>query len=325
MTKLYEPWTPDIIVYHSPCDDGFGAALAAFQQFGLSPEYFEGSYGGPLPDVAGKNVLVVDFSFPAAVLRAMAGAAKSIIVLDHHKTAKEALAEFDQMPEGVWIDGEGDDNVMAHLRPGEPLVRFDMNKSGARLAWEFINNFDTVPWLIRFIEDRDLWKFELEGTKAVSMYLRSYPFELVEWQAILEMLEDDTNRAAVIREGQSIQRFFDKKVEEVAEQANVVAIGDSDVPCVNANWAFSSDVCHRLLELYPNAEFAASYFDTKDGKRQFSLRSSDDRADVSAVAKRYGGGGHRNAAGFTLAHGMGPTAVSCAPGSYDDPVRGTHS
>lgn len=46
--------------------------------------------------------------------------------------------------------------------------------------------------------------------------------------------------------------------------------------------------------------FAACYWDTPTG-RVFSLRSTDEGMDVSVIASQYGGGGHRNAAGFRVA------------------------
>ena len=42
----------------------------------------------------------------------------------------------------------------------------------------------------------------------------------------------------------------------------------------------------------------------KDGMRKVSLRASDDRVDVSRIARAQGGGGHRRAAGFTTAMTM---------------------
>jgi nanoRNase/pAp phosphatase (c-di-AMP/oligoRNAs hydrolase) len=50
--------------------------------------------------------------------------------------------------------------------------------------------------------------------------------------------------------------------------------------------------------------FAACYWDTPEG-RVFSLRSIGD-FDVSEIAKQYGGGGHKNASGFRLPHGVEP-------------------
>jgi len=57
-------------------------------------------------------------------------------------------------------------------------------------------------------------------------------------------------------------------------------------------------------EQFPEAPFAGYYFDRKDA-RQFGFRSHNG-FDVSAVCKRYGGGGHAAAAGFTSAIGWLP-------------------
>jgi nanoRNase/pAp phosphatase (c-di-AMP/oligoRNAs hydrolase) len=54
-----------------------------------------------------------------------------------------------------------------------------------------------------------------------------------------------------------------------------------------------------MLALHPEAPFVAAYFENEKGQRVWSLRS---RAgfDCSEVAKRLGGGGHPQAAGFTI-------------------------
>lgn len=54
-----------------------------------------------------------------------------------------------------------------------------------------------------------------------------------------------------------------------------------------------------MCKVFPDAPFSASYCDRGDGKRSYSLRSLGD-FDVSAVARMFGGGGHRNAAGFVV-------------------------
>ena len=83
---------PDICIYHGNCADGFTAAWAVWRMFGDDVEFVPGVYGHEPPDVAGKHVLMVDFSFKRAVLETMATSAKSIVILDHHKTAAEDLA-----------------------------------------------------------------------------------------------------------------------------------------------------------------------------------------------------------------------------------------
>lgn len=73
-------------------------------------------------------------------------------------------------------------------------------------------------------------------------------------------------------------------------------IGGYNVPVSNLPYAMSSDAGHIMGKGEP---FAACYTDTEKG-RVFSLRSSPEGVDVSEIAKQYGGGGHKHAAGFTI-------------------------
>src|SRR5258708_4926651 len=94
MTMRRDEWKPDICIYHGNCDDGFGAAWAIWTRWGNEVAYVPGVYGKPLPDVAGKNVLFVDFSAKRAEIDEMAQVAKSILIIDHHKTAEADLEPF---------------------------------------------------------------------------------------------------------------------------------------------------------------------------------------------------------------------------------------
>lgn len=293
-------WKPDVMIYHSPCDDGFGAAFAAWDRWGDTIEYLACCYGQVPPNVAGKHVLIGDFSFKKPVLEQMAGAAKSIVILDHHKTAEEDLCEFTEfLADGP--DTIGLDLMAMEDNAAPPIVsRFDMNKSGARLVWEFCHPGQEVPQLIQFIEDRDLWRFEHPRTKAFSLFLRSMPYDFHVWAAMRADLEQPATAELLFAEADGIERFYNQKVSELVREARFEMIDTCSVPVVNCSWAFASDVAHELLQTFPSAPFAACYYDRANGSRTYSLRSEDRRADVSAVARRYGGGGHRNAAGFEV-------------------------
>lgn len=297
-------WQPDMVIYHSPCDDGFAAAWACWMRWGDAVEYVPGTYGKPAPDVRGKRVLIVDFSFKRDVLAAMGDVAEEIVILDHHKTAQADLAEWSgwTVESLSAFDGPSLACAKACTETGRPIVAaFEMERSGARLAWDFCNPDVSAPMMVRLIEDRDLWRFSFSDTKPFSLWLRSHPYDFAVWSKINDQLQAGGEVAGQIySEAAAIQRFYDQKIGEMVAQARPVTINGTAVPAVNCSWAFASDVAHALLEADPAAPFAATYYDRGDGSRTFSLRSEDHRADVSAVAKRYGGGGHRNAAGFEV-------------------------
>ena len=294
-------YKPDIVIYHDNCADGFGAAWACWKRWGGDCRYVPASYGQPAPEVAGKHILVVDFSFKAQVLREMGKSARSIIILDHHKTAQADLADWaiEDAAGSFWA---GDDPMRDVCRNddyiGQPIAAlFDMEKSGARLAWEFCHE-DSAPLLIKLIEDRDLWRFTMAETRPFALWLRSEAFSFEAFDAINYKLE--MGNKEIFSEAKAMQRFFDQKVSEIASFAKPRALCEHMPITVNCPPMFASEVGHALLDKHSDAPFSAMWYE--DGiKRMWSLRSRDDRVDVSAIAASFGGGGHRNAAGFSEA------------------------
>lgn len=296
-------WKPDICLYHFPCDDGFASAWTVQNKWpdcAMVPI----NYGQKFPDIdlTGKRLLIADFSFPPNALADFANKAKEIVILDHHKTAKADLVEFevgicgDALFAAADIDGMFRD--MAELGRPAILARFDMERSGASLTWEFCFPHLPTPVFVQIIEDRDLWRFKLRETRAFSLYLRSFPYDFAKWSEIAGRLRDDPN--LVMGEALSIERFYDQKLAEMLPTATLKTIGKwPGVPVAHAPYAFASDLANELLKAHPQAPFAAVVVDAYGG-RTYSLRSENSRQDVSEVAKTFGGGGHRNAAGFRV-------------------------
>lgn len=295
-------WKPDVCLYHFPCDDGFAAAWVVNRKW---PDVLlEGTnYGLPFPDIdiSGKNLLIADFSYKPDVLSGLAARAKSIVILDHHKTAEADLADVNRV-----VGGNCDSVQRCFDRvdgPGANVVaEFDMERSGASLTWSFCFPDAPSPALIGHIEDRDLWRMQLDHTRSLSLLIRSYPYEFEVWNDLMVALDDVVggDRKYVLAEAHAIERFYDRKLAEMLPGAQIKKIGKWDgVAVAHAPYAFASDLAHELLKAHPNAPFAAVVVDAYGG-RTYSLRSDDGRQDVSEVARTFGGGGHRNAAGFRV-------------------------
>lgn len=292
-------WKPDICVYHGGCDDGFGAAWAIRARW-PQVEFIPGSYGKAfdMKAVAGRNVLFVDFSLKRLQMIDLSSVANRIVVIDHHKTAQAELAEFLQF--------ERSQDALAasimHQRSNDYVpvhVWFDMEQSAATMAWQFAHDTHRAvtpcPQLLSLIEDRDLWRFAFgETTRQFSAALRSYDHNFYTWDSLA------TNVNRLVDEGKIILRAHMKNVREFARQACMETISGHVVPVANVPYHYASDVAHELLQMHPAAPFAASFYRRSDGRFSASLRSEDGRMDVSEVAKTYGGGGHRNAAGFEI-------------------------
>lgn len=273
-----------LCIYHGNCADGFGAAWAVRHALGeANVEFHAGHYGKPAPDVEGRSVIIVDFSYPLETLQQMAETATSILVIDHHKTAAEALAQLPKAPSSYLLWMETLDPLAAH---------FDMQRSGAGMTWDFFFPAEQRPALINHIEDRDLWQFKLEGTREVMAAVFSYPQDFASWD---RLMFDDIGRLWL--DGLAIDRKQQKDIADlVASNSRYLVIGGVTVPAINLPHTMASDAGHVLSNGQP---FAAIYWDTAEG-RHFSLRSTDKGLDVGEIAQQYGGGGHRNAAGFKV-------------------------
>lgn len=278
-----------LVIYHGGCLDGFGAAYAAWKKFGDTVEFHPGIYGEAPPPIAGRLVYIVDFSYKRPMLESMAREAQAIIVLDHHKSAKEDLAGFPEPPLQVDLDdGEGFAAVAAFAQRLPIFTIFDMERSGAMITWEFFHGANTAPDLIDYIEDHDLWRKRLSCSDEVHFALTSYPMDFDVW--------DNLNVAGLVYEGTSIRRFFRAQMENVKKGAYTAWIAGYKVPVCNANYLFASDLANELAKTAP---FAATYFEN-EGWVNVSLRSTAEGLDVSKIAAQFGGGGHKHAAGFRV-------------------------
>jgi len=265
-----KPDEVDLVIYHDNCTDGFGAAFAAWQARRDTATYFPAKYREPPPDVTGKNVLIVDFSYPRSTLLKMREQARSILVLDHHKSAMEDLQDLD-------------------------FVQFDMTSSGAMLSWAFFHPDEHPPLMIRYIQDRDLWQWKMPSSREFSAGFMNVPFLFTEYSRHMQ----DSSVQHVINQGTTIVRYIDSEVAKICKHAAKRRLRVApDLTCrvVNTH-AWVSEVGSKICE---SADVAVMwYMDHASGAWRVSLRSRPG-VDVTPIARHYGGGGHEQAAGFTL-------------------------
>ncbi|MGA6536919.1 DHHA1 domain-containing protein [Stenotrophomonas sp. NPDC101269] len=292
-----------LVIYHANCADGFTAAWAVRQA--MDAEFHPGVYGEAPPEVAGRDVILVDFCYPFDVLMQLGLSARSVLVLDHHKSAEASLTSgncyvgqaglarvvrLDSLPDAraAW------DYYSANASVGSGIVcaLFDMSRSGAGIAWDFFHPAKARPAFLDHVEDRDLWRFALQHTREICATVHSHPYTFQAWDALAA-----ETTYSLYQQGLVLERARAKDVaEQVALSRRELVIGNYRVPAASIPRALVSEAGHLMGKGRP---FAACYYDTASG-RVFSLRSTPDAVDVSEVAALYGGGGHARAAGFTV-------------------------
>lgn len=288
-----------LCIYHGGCDDGFAAAWCVKAGLRDDVELYPGTYQKDPPPHDGRDVVFVDFSYKRPVLDEMAKRANSVLILDHHKTAAEDLKDITRAPSfDAWRAAAWNGRLSAQIRM---VALFDMDRSGAALAWDyFIGDGAAIGFslsgskirrkFIDYIQDRDLWRKELPGGDEFTIALRSYPQDFAVWDGLIA-----AGPELLIEEGSSIQRYYRLRVEELKRHAYKASLGGSDCWISNAPYFAASEVAGELCAF--GGEFGACYFEVERGRFQYSLRSRGD-FDVSAIARQFGGGGHKNAAGF---------------------------
>lgn len=263
-----------LCIYHANCPDGFTAAWAVHKALGDDVEFYRGIHGERPPSAFQRDVIIVDFCYRLSPLEVLLKEANSVLILDHHISAMK--------------------NLEGYEHPKLTAV-FDLERSGAGITWDHFHPHVDRPYLVDFVEDRDLWKFEYPDTREVLAVLDTHEFTFSNWDNFSHALQ--TNKGFVAASGEVIlKRYFKDLDDAINSSLREVTIGGYTVPLVNVSHVMASDAGNKLAKGKP---FAASYYDAEDGRR-FSLRSSPEGLDVSEIAAIYGGGGHKHASGFTV-------------------------
>jgi oligoribonuclease NrnB/cAMP/cGMP phosphodiesterase (DHH superfamily) len=261
-------------IYHANCADGFTAAWVVWKALGKDVEFVPGFYGNEPPDVEGKTVYMVDFSYKRPIMGQLVKKAKKLVHIDHHLSAIKDMERF------------GAPNL-------ESFYSKDNSQSGAMLTWNYFYSEEEIPNIIKYVDDVDRWIFALPHSKEVQANMFSYEYTFENWEFLYNQSMKDQ-----IAEGTAIQRRLMKDCKELsAVVVRRMNIGGYNVPIANVPKQFGSYLAHDLAVGEP---FAGYYYDTTE--REFGLRSEEGGIDVSKIAEGYGGGGHKHASGFKVTY-----------------------
>jgi len=301
-----------VVYYHANCADGYGAAFAVQLHEGdiervpvnYGPESLIKALEQTPGGVEDRTVYVVDFSFPLEDMRFLCQKAEMLYWYDHHTTSRQTarqMLETDYDPGGR-LHGESDSFVIVH----------DESRSGAVLTFEELMPTRPVPVLYHHLDDYDRWQFKWPQTKAYTKALWS----CVPWtpELFFDLLDHypfpspgrEAGHAAYMRfvgQGEALLRAHNQNVAAVvrgcARECRLLPAGGEGLfvgLVANCPAHLSSDVGHALANR--SGTFGLLWWVTAGGEYACSLRSNGDY-DVSLIAKSFGGGGHKNASGFT--------------------------
>lgn len=258
------------VLYHAQCTDGTGSKFAAWKKFKNNARYIAVNYGQPLPKMEpDSEVYIVDFSYSKDVLKGLQAIHKTVMVLDHHKTAEEDLK-------------------------GLSCCHFDMTKSGCVLAWEYFHPNVKIPAVLLDIQDRDLWLFKRPNSKAVHAGINLLEGNMQEWDWVSE---GKAEYDELVKKGNTLLKR-EALIVKSAVKSKVKTLSFCGYKCGITNGTdLGSEIGNAIcLSDTLKVDFAVVYCITSNNDVLLSFRSIDE-FDVSTLSKKFGGGGHKNAAG----------------------------
>ena len=273
-------------ILHHDDSDGYCSALAAYLIYKDSAVYIPVQYKQPFPDIVldkETTIFVVDFSYSREILEDVASKVKAITVIDHHETAKEQLK-------------------------GLPYAIFDMEHSGAMLCWYYFHLHKSTPFIVQLVEDRDLWRFKYEDSKAFEAGLQATgkAKDLNFWVSLM----NQEKMYEVIANGKMLLKSQDGYIKSFVNSGKykVSSLVNCKVAVFNTT-TLISELGNAIYEQTDNlVDFTMSYFISKEGNVIFSLRApKHNEVNVGEIAKSFGGGGHAKAAGFSMSLAEGLT------------------
>ena len=261
-----------VVIYHGNCTDGFSAAWAAWNKFGDKAEYVGIDPGElPPPELASKELYMIDVIYDGG-LEALIKNNKKVIFIDHHISNKNIV---ELIPSGL----------------------FDLNHSAAVLAWKYFFPNKIVPKLLNYVEDVDLWRLKMPYANEISAAMDLLDFSFNNWSCLASDFENETIFKEYINRGKIVLEYQNKLIERLITNnlEHVEFLGLKTYVINSPN--FSSQIGNVLA--IKSKSLGIVWYEQKDGSIHVSLRSVGD-TDVSKMAEKFGGGGHKHAAGFRV-------------------------
>ncbi len=311
--KLFE--TRYVVVYHSHCSDGIFSAASAILGMTLDgypprfdPEIISGDAWDALPMITfvefnyyetldidhlltpTTTLIFVDISLTdIAMLRKVCALSKECISLDHHEdTIEFCIKNIASLPENYR-------NLNQDTR------------AGAWLSWDFFCTEQTKPDAVKYADDRDRWVFSLPETKAFHEYVvanvLSKPTMRGRIEAAVYLLDNRRAKEAVAI-GRQLIEYRDAIIAPLIKDLHLVDFThdgkELTAAFITAPYALISESCTQLLSRHSHVNVVCAVYIGSDGTFNYSFRCrgvDEDFIQVNTIAQKFGGGGHKAAAG----------------------------
>jgi nanoRNase/pAp phosphatase (c-di-AMP/oligoRNAs hydrolase) len=264
-----------VVIYHKNCADGFSGAWVAWKKFKNKADYIPLNIHNQKIEIENKKkIYFIDFTPEKNVLKKVCKNNEKIIIIDHHESVKNTLNEIEEINEKI----------------------FNKNNSASVLAWKYFFSNKKLPKLLEYVEDVDLWKMKLKNIEEIVAIIDFTKHEFKEWNKLAKNLELKEERGNLIKKGKELLKFKNDILNKIIKKRYFVKMDGHKIITINFPM-FKSEIGHHLLK-EKESKISMIWHESNNGVA-VSLRSNNG-IDVSKIAQKHGGGGHKNAAGFHL-------------------------
>lgn len=269
-----------IIYYHKNCPDGQFGAFEAWKYFKNIDEnvlYIPISTEDSIELNYNNSIIYFIDVFPKNLQNKQildkAALNNKIVIIDHHKNCMKFLVNY----------------------YNHNVIKFTQNnKSGVSLANEFFKN--KREFYVNYIEDWDLFKFEYKETEDFHYFIDS--LESLDFIYLDELFKNSSEKECLIK-GNIFKQYSETLIKRLLKNEYFTYITGKKIPCINSA-VFISELGNKLSEKYKN-EYPYVIIENKyEGYTKYSLRTVREDTDLSLEAFKFGGGGHKKAAGFII-------------------------
>ena len=261
-----------VVIYHGNCPDGFGGAWAAWKKFGAKAAYLPArDRSAPPVPLKNKIVYLIDYTYDAPIVKKLIKDNIRVTAIDHHVSQAEAT------------------KLTNHYL-------YDIKHSGATLAWKYFHPLKKTPMLLRYVEDRDIWKWNVPHSREMLMLIDLAPFEFEAWSRLAKDIDDPRTHATYVKKGALLELHYTSLYEKLLPSAELVTFAGHQIYALNCPYYFADDLGHALAA---KTKSFSLLWNESGGRIRCSLRSAG-KIDVAKIAKKYGGGGHKASSGFSF-------------------------
>lgn len=266
--------------YHNDLDGACSAAVVNHANHDREIEFIEMAYGDKFPwdrIKEDEEIIIVDFSLqPYSDFEKLLDITPHVTWIDHHKSAIDALPKLRGLPGLRRVHGE----------------------AACELAWEFYFPTTDMPEAIALLGDYDTWKFAFgEKTKQFQSGMKvqdTRPNSKL-WQFLFGQFHSEELIRTIRRDGETINMFIAaRNVQQLKTAYEVEFEGMRGLVC-NA-WNTGCTLFNSIKDIYKKYDFVSTIF--YNGDIWTVSLYTENHADMSVIAAKYGGGGHMQAAGF---------------------------